>query len=731
MSIVKVEPLTTARSLRGPFDYLLPDRMAGVGVGSVLLVPFGRRRLLGVVVDVAETSELPPQRLAEPIDALEAGATPELVRLGLWVAREYCSTPARGLELILPPGTGRAGKGMGARLELRAAATEAGRASLGGDGRLGSRQRAVLEALSAAGESTGLSARELAIACGADRQTLRRLEARGLVELHEREAPRRPVVAEVGAVSVRPRLAPEQARALGAITEAMDGRGERKLLLHGVTGSGKTEVYLAAAEAALERGRAAIVLVPEIALTPQAMSRFANRFGDRVALLHSRLAAGERRDEWERLRSGAARICVGPRSAVFAPLAGVGLVVIDEEHDPSYKQEGDPRYDAREVARQRADEAGAVVVAGTATPRPESWTRMRRLELPRRIDGRELPEVEVLDMRGRGGRSGLLHPRTAEALASVAARKGKAIVLLNRRGWSPFLSCSSCGRAWGCPHCDVSLVVHKREGNLRCHHCGHAESLPEECPDCGSVTLARHGAGTERLATVLAEAAAPLPIVRLDSDSASRAGGHLDLLRRFDRAEAGVLVGTQMVAKGHDFPDVVLGVVLDADATLRFPDFRAEERTFALVSQLAGRSGRGERGGRVLVQTLAPTAPAIRHAAAHDAPGFLAEELERRRALRYPPFSHLVRIELTAGESSPADDAASRVRDALEGALPASAELLGPAPRFRVRGRRRRQLLVKAGDRAAAVDAVRETVEGLAAARRLRGVSLSVDVDPQ
>ncbi len=693
MAIAKVEPLTTARALRGPFDYLLPERLAGVGVGSLLLVPFGRRRVAGVVVEVAESSELPPERLVEPIQALEAGAPPELVRLGLWVAREYCSTPARGLELVLPPGSGRAGSGPGPRLVQLAAATEAGRAALEDGTRLGRRQRGALEALVSDGAPGELSARDLE-AAGADLGTLRRLEARGLVSMRTKESSRRPAVVEVGAPSRRPRLSAAQQEALGAVVLAMDGSGERELLLHGVTGSGKTEVYLAATEAALERGRGAMILVPEIALTPQAVSRFVARFGDRVALLHSRLTGGERRDEWQRLRSGEARICVGPRSAAFAPVREPGLVVL----------------------------------AGSATPRPESWLALRRLELPHRADGRALPPVEVVDMRGT---QAPLHSRTMESLAEVREARAKAIVLLNRRGWSPFVSCRSCGRAWSCPHCDVSLVAHKRAGELRCHHCGHAERLPESCPDCGSVTLARHGAGTERVESLLADAVAPLPVFRLDSDSAAGAGSHLEILRRFDAADAGVLVGTQMVAKGHDFPDVVLSVVLDADATLRFPDFRAEERTFALVAQLAGRSGRGPRGGRVLVQTIAPEAPAIAHASSHDAVGFLAGELERRRALRYPPYSHLVRVEVTSPDAARAEAAAGAIHDALAPGLQDGTELLGPAPRFRLRARHRRQLLVKSSDRGAGVTAVREAVEAVSTARLLRGVALGVDVDPQ
>ncbi|MEO8091322.1 MAG: primosomal protein N' [bacterium] len=725
MAIARVEPLTTARSLRGPFDYLLPERLAEVGVGSVLLVPFGPRRLLGVVVEVAERSELPPERLAEPIKALEAGVTPELIRLGLWTAREYCSTPARGLELVLPPGTVAGRRQPGPKRELRAAIAPAGRAALDGGERLGSRQRGVLVALAEApGE---LAASALAGRCGSDRATLRRLEARGLVELCEVEVRRRPATIPVGAPARPVELNRAQRNAVAGIVAALDEE-PRELLLHGVTGSGKTEVYLAAAEAALERGRGVIALVPEIALTPQTLGRFRGRLGERVALLHSRLTPGERRDEWLRLRSGEARVAVGPRSAVFAPIEGLGLIVVDEEHEASYKQESDPRYDARDVASHRASATGAVLVAGTATPRPESWVRLERLELPARADSRRLPEVEVLDMRARSGRSGPVHPRTREALAGVTAAGGKAIVMLNRRGWAPFLDCRSCGRAFGCPSCDVSLVVHSSE--LRCHHCGHREHLPGSCPDCGSVTLARHGAGTERAHELISEIVAPAPVFRLDSDTAAGAGGHGAILARFDAADSGVLLGTQMVAKGHDFPEVVLGVVLDADATLRFPDFRAEERTFSLVAQLAGRSGRGDGDGRVLVQTLAPDADAIRHAAKHDAAGFLAGELERRRALAYPPFSHLLRVQTAAADAQAAEAAACDLRRRLGPLLPDSATLLGPAPRFRLRGRHRRQLLVKAPERAPSVAAVREAVEAAARSRSLRGVSLSVDVDP-
>jgi primosomal protein N' (replication factor Y) (superfamily II helicase) len=733
--IAKVEPLTPARALRGPFDYLLGDELAGVGVGSMLVVPFGRRRLLGVVVDLAGSSDVPAERLVEPLSALEADVPETLVRLGLWVAAEYVSTPARGLALVLPPGTGTgAGRPLRPRRSLRAALTDAGRATSEGRGErnpaqaaepaasnLGERQRAVLDALAAG----PMSASAVARLVGADHSTLRSLERRGLVELEQAtEAPRRPRIDGVGARRgvVEPTAA--QRAALERIVERIDAPAGKPLLLHGVTGSGKTEVYLRSVAAALECGRSAIVLVPEIALTPQTAGRFVERFGDAVAIMHSQLSARERYDEWWRMRRGEARVCVGPRSAVFAPFDDLGLIVVDEEHDSSYKQEGDPRYDARVVAERRAELEGALLLAGSATPRPESQVRYEHLRLRERVDGRGLPPVEVV---GMAGVAGPLHERTRQELDGVRRRGEKAIVLLNRRGWSNFLSCRLCGRVWECPDCDVTLVLHQAAGELACHHCGHRGRVPSECPDCGSVSVARHGAGTEQLERELEQVVAPLPVFRLDSDVAA-SSGVAGVLRAFEAAEAGVLVGTQMVAKGHDFPDVTLGVVLDADATLRFPDFRAEERTFALVAQLAGRSGRGERGGRVIVQALEPQARALCHAAGHDASGFLADELPRREAFAYPPYGHLIRVVCSSTESGPEHEAATAVRELIEAAgVPA----LGPAPLFRRQARHRAQLVVRSRERTPAIVAVRAAVEAVAADRRHAAAAFAVDVDPQ
>jgi primosomal protein N' (replication factor Y) (superfamily II helicase) len=658
--IAQVEPMTSARALHGPFDYRLPESLQGdVGIGSMLVVPFGRRQVLGVVVGLADSSDVAEEKLLAPLRALELGVPRDLVALAEWIAAEYCSTISRALGLVLPPGAAR------------------------------------------------------------------RLSGR------KRRAVARPQHAPVGARSpCAPELTHEQQAALEPVTDALRERRSEQRLLHGVTGSGKTEIYLRAAHAALEQGRGAIVLVPEIALTPQIVGRFVERFGDTVAVLHSRLTPGQRYAEWRRLREGEARVCVGPRSAVFAPISELGLIVVDEEHDASYKHEGDPRYDARDVAAERAERAGAVLLVGSATPRPESVERLPASVLAKRVDGRPLPPVHVLDMRGE---TQGLHPITAQALTDARAARGKAIVLLNRRGWSNFLSCRSCGRVWSCPDCDVALVLHRAGGYLACHHCGHRENVPGRCCDCSSTAVARHGAGTERLQHDLARVLddGSFPVFRLDADAVGEDDSVGAILRRFEAADCGVLIGTQMVAKGHDFPDVGLGVVLDADATLRFPDFRAEERTFALIAQLAGRAGRGGEG-RVLVQTIAPEARAITYAARHDSDGFIAGELERRRALSYPPFSHLIRIVLSAVESPPALAAAREVRTHVSNSLaPSAANMLGPAALFRLRGRERHVLVVKAIERRSAVQAVGAAVADVAGSRAHAGVSFSVDVDPQ
>jgi primosomal protein N' (replication factor Y) (superfamily II helicase) len=515
-------------------------------------------------------------------------------------------------------------------------------------------------------------------------------------------------------------LSESQGRALTRIVEALDGEGGN-VLLHGATGSGKTEVYLQACAAALERGKGAIVLVPEIALAPQTVGRLRARFGDRVAVLHSSLTEAERRDERVRIASGAAPIVVGARSAVFAPISRLGVICVDEEHDASYKQEADPRYDARTVAAKRAALEGAVAIFGTATPRPESWERLERLELGGRLAG-PLPPVRVVDLRREAG-----YPLSAPLLAGLGALEqngGKAILLLNRRGVAPAVHCRACGLTRRCPNCDVALVLHA-DGKLHCHHCSLVEAMGEACPACGSPELARIGAGTQRLEQELAEKVPGLERIRLDADAVRRPAELTAALRRFAETDRAVLVGTQMVAKGHHFAGVSLAAVVDADTGLGMPDFRAEERTFQLVTQLAGRSGR-DAPGRVIVQTFQPDSRPIMNAARHDVTRFLAEELERRRELGYPPFRHLVRVVADGREAGDPLQLLGEIGAGLDGA-----DVLGPAPLLRLRGRHRAQLLVKTDRVRPVASRAAQLLAAAAPAMSRAGVRATVDVDPQ
>ena len=464
--------------------------------------------------------------------------------------------------------------------------------------------------------------------------------------------------------------------------------------------------------------------MPEIALAPQTVGRFRERFGDTVAVLHSALGDAERRDERDRIARGQARIVVGARSAVFAPISGLGLVVVDEEHDGSFKQESDPRYDARTVAAKRAALEGAVAVYGSATPRPESWARLEHLVLSARI-GAPLPRVRLVDLRRESG-----YPLSAPLLTELgrlAEHGGKAILLLNRRGVTPAIHCRACGVSRRCRNCDVALTLH-RDGSLHCHHCGYREPVPEACPACGSVELAHIGAGTQRLEKELERNVPELERIRLDADTSSRPGAVRETLERFRGADRAVLIGTQMVAKGHHFTGVDLAAVVDADTGLALPDFRAEERTFQLVTQLAAaRSGR-DAPGLVLVQTFQPDAMPFQFAQRHDVQGFLAEELERRAALGYPPAAHLVAIVAAGPDPGSVGKVLREVRDGLDGV---DGTVLGPAPLLRLRGRHRAQLVAKTGEPRALARRAAALLAAASPELRRRGLTAVVDVDPQ
>ena len=517
------------------------------------------------------------------------------------------------------------------------------------------------------------------------------------------------------------------------------------MLVDGVTGSGKTEVYLAAIERTLEEGRDACVLVPEISLTPQTVGRFRARFGDRVAVLHSRLGVGERFDQWDMVRSGEARVVVGARSALFAPLRNPGLYIIDEEHESSYKQSSAPRYHAREVAARMARECGAALVLGSATPSLEALGRCRagsyagaswtRVEMPERPGARPLPPVEVVDMAqefATGWRSMFSRALTA-GLNDVVERGEKAVLLLNQRGFAKFLLCRDCGYVPRCEQCSTSLTYHERGHKLVCHTCGREYPVPVLCPSCGSRYFKQFGAGTQRVEDELRALLPPgFTVVRMDADTTRGKGGHERCLEEFDTAPSAVLLGTQMIAKGLDFPEVTLVGVINADTVLKVCDFRAAERTYALLEQVAGRAGRGERSGRVVIQTYQANHPAIVAAATHDRTPFVEHELPLRAEVGYPPYARLANVLVWGKDERAVCDAAVRATDAVEAALTAAGlgfEALGPVECVvsRVEGRFRHHTLVRALPEA---DLGGVLGPALATLQLPPGVSLAVDVDP-
>jgi primosomal protein N' (replication factor Y) len=606
--------------------------------------------------------------------------------------------------------------------------------------RLGPQQQRVLEHVRSLPDSAfPLAQRDLCAALGVGAESVRSLIARGLLV---------PEAVRVSRVTKPPRdlppqpppeLLPEQAGALDRMGPALRSGRPESFLLFGVTGSGKTEIYLRACEQVLAAGRRAIYLVPEISLTAQVVEQFRARFGDRVGLIHSRLSDGERYDEWERIRRGEVEVVLGPRSALFAPARDVGLIVVDEEHDSSYKQDSAPRYLARDVAARRGELENAVLVLGSATPAVETFYRAQQgeiglIRLPERVLGRPLPEVEVVDLRAETrARPGLIFgARLEEAVREALARGEQAILFLNRRGFSTFVLCRDCGYVARCPNCNVALTLHQERGNrLLCHHCAHIRRAPTTCPRCSGTRIRHFGIGTERVEAAACDAFPGARIVRLDRDTTSRKDSHARIVNQFREREADLLIGTQMVAKGFDFPDVTLVGVITADTALNLPDFRAAERTFQLLSQVSGRSGRGERLGRVVIQTFAPDHFSIQAAAAHDYEGFYRQEIVNREELEYPPFTALARLVI----ADPSEETArGKIHRAAQLLAPEAATLgvrmLGPcsAPLTRINRKYRWHLLLKARTREAVQQLLRASLRPL---RQHVGAGLAIDVDPQ
>ncbi len=687
--------------------------------GTRVRVPFRNRTLTGWVMGPG--TEVPRVRDVAAVLGPEHAVDEELLDLARWIARYYVAPPGIVLRTMLPtPRRTAPRKRLVARVVREVGTLEQldeifGRAA---------RQREAFERLLEAGGTQTLTAMQ---ENGFSRAVMRGLESKGLVEIREEVVLRDPFSGEAGEGGPALTPTPAQRGVLEDLTSAL-GQGGGTFLLHGVTSSGKTLVYIELIRRVLERGEGAVMLVPEIALTPQTVSRFRAAFGDLVAVLHSGLSDGERFDAWTELKSGRKRIAIGARSAVFAPLARLGAIVVDEEHDGSYKQSETPRYNGRDVAVVRAARAGAVCVLGSATPSLESWENSRSgkytsLNLPDRVGGGVLPDVHVVDLRPRGELDGsrprrsaagngaaepsgppappeqVISPRLLRALRQRLRRNEQTILLLNRRGYASFALCQSCGDVLECAHCSVSMTLHRARQRMICHHCGHTEPPPSRCAQCGSPALSYRGLGTEQVERILLESLPGCRVARMDVDTTGGKWSHRDILERVRSGEVDILLGTQMIAKGLDFPRVTLVGVINADIGLHLPDFRSCERTFQLLSQVAGRAGRGRLAGEVVIQTYVPDHYVVRAAVAHDYHGFVERELAARTEPAYPPGVRMARIVLSSPVQADALSAAQSLEAWLAGRTAAGPEVLGPAPApiEKLHGRFRWHILLRGG----------------------------------
>lgn len=651
------------QALDSAYTYAVPETFGEVRIGCAVLVPFGGRPAVGYVVALSSEAPENVSRIKAIQSVLSDSYFDETgAQLAFYLSDRYIAPLSSCVRLLLPPGATPKMRRVAGQWEVLYPKIQqvderwASRLPAADDftPRKGAvKQVAILEAL----EQGDLKVADLTAEYGSVSAVLKTLESKGVIALEERRRVRGK--AEISSafakrIHDRPVLTQAQANALDVINAAQQRADGEVVVLDGVTGSGKTEVFLCAIEEELKRGRNAIVLVPEISLTPQTVARFRGRFGDTVAVLHSRMSQGERFDQWDLIHSGAIRVVVGARSALFAPLSDVGIIIIDEEHEGSYKQDQAPRYVTRDVAEWMARKAGATLILGSATPSIEALHRAKtdgswhQVVMAERANGKPLPSIQVVDMAREfgGGNRKMFSKALQKALNETLDKNEKAVLLLNQRGFAQFLLCRDCGYVPECESCSTSLTYHEEGNRLVCHHCGYETVAPVTCPDCGSPYLKRFGAGTQRVEAELRVFLQdrPVEIIRMDADTTAHKGDHQRLLEQFAKAEAAVLLGTQMIAKGLDFDDVTLVGVINADTMLHLPDFRSSERTFDLIEQVAGRSGRADLPGKVIVQTYSASDTAIRAAAHYDREGFLERELELRENLNYPPYVRMANV---------------------------------------------------------------------------------------
>ncbi len=646
------------------FTYRIPDGLT-LAPGQRVTVPFGTREKEGFVISLTEETELAPERIRNVTGILEdyPAILPGLMALATEMAENAHCPLAETLRLMLPA------QMRGGRIRMKTVSVAALQvspeeaAAAAGAEKRSMKRRGILSLLA---ERKQMTLSEISERIRDPHEALKRLQTEGFITLYEQEQLRIPGGAWAGEVSEGHTLTAGQQEVLEEILPELEaGRG--RFLLHGVTGSGKTEVFMKAVQRTMEMGKQAIILVPEIALTPQMVSWFRSRFGSVAAVIHSRLSPGERFDEWRRIRRGDARVVIGARSAVFAPTEQLGLIVVDEEHESTYYNDHHPRYDTRDVAASRCEREGATLILASATPSILSFSRARRgdymlLEMPHRVMDRPMPEVELVDMRREleNGNRTVLSGVLRAALKETVRNGQQAMLLMNRRGYNSFVSCRSCGYVVKCPNCDVSMTYHLAEANgeLQCHYCGCHIPPPASCPECGGKYIRYFGAGTQKVEEAVRNLLPGISVARMDIDTTSGKDGHGRILEEFRSGKARILIGTQMIAKGLDFPQVTLVGVIAADMTLNLPDFRSRERTFQLLTQVAGRAGRGEIPGRVIIQTYKPEDRVLGFAAKQDYRAFFEDEFARRRRALYPPFTVMARLLIESRTEEKAEAAA-------------------------------------------------------------------------
>jgi len=723
------------------FTYrLTPEQSVLAEVGARLVVPLGRSLVTGYVVDLLD--ELPAElggvdvKDAHSLVDIDPVCSPEIMQLARWVSDYYACPLGEVIKAALPPGMTPKKKTAGfikpkLRRFVRLLQSNAEEQKLS-DG-----QRRVIFTLEASGP---MLLQSLLKTANVSASTVASLEKKALVEVYVDAIRRDPLTESLGIKSEDHMLTAPQSSVLTQIEQQMNSGAYAAFLLHGVTGSGKTEIYMRAMNKALSLGRSAMMLVPEIALTPVFSRRLRARFGDQVAIFHSSLQKGERFDEWTRVKNGEARVVIGTRSAVFAPVRNLGLIVVDEEHESSYRQQESPYYNARDVAIVRAQKESATVVLGSATPSLESFHNARKgkyhfVTLPERIYARPMATAKIIDMRTvfvRHGKPRVFSDELLEAIRETRERGEQSIILLNRRGYSSFILCRSCGETIQCPNCDVTLTYHRSERVIVCHYCNHHEAVPHVCPSCGKKYIYYVGEGTEQLEEMLKLLFPSLRVARIDRDTTARRKVFEQSLADFSAGRLDTLVGTQMLAKGHDFPNVTLVGVVSVDAGLALPDFRSAERTFQLITQVAGRAGRGDRPGRVLIQTYHPYHYALRHACAQDYEAFYEEELRYRQNHSYPPFVALASILIHAPDLGRVRADSLEIRKHLDAANgERKCRILGPAPAplSRLKGEHRFQLLIKSRSR----KSLREVADAALKAAAEGGINLrsvNLEIDP-